>query len=129
MTNVSDEALEARLRKARNLSMLRRRLEPVVLRRERSLIADQLPERVEQQRDVELTPKQQVLHDEALGVAARLAHIARRRPLTPSEEKRLLSSLATARRACDAAGLVDGETEGSPKLTELERLLPTPGLG
>jgi len=107
----------------RNLSALRRRLEPVVLRRERSLVADQLPERVEQQRDVELTPKQQLLHDEALSVAARLAHIARRRPLTPSEEKRMLSSLATARRACDAAGLVDGETVGSPKLAELERLL------
>ena len=107
----------------RNLSALRRRLEPVVLRRERSLVADQLPERVQQQRDVELTPTQQLLHDEALGTAARLAHIARRRPLTPSEEKRLLSSLATARRACDAAGLVDGETVGSPKLAELERLL------
>ncbi len=107
----------------RNLSTLRRRLEPVVLRRERSLVADQLPERVQQQRDVALTQRQQDLHDEALSTAARLAHITRRRPLTPSEEKRLLAALATARRACNAAGLVDGETVGSPKLAELERLL------
>ena len=34
-----------------------------------------------------------------------------------------MAALQQARMACDAAGLVDKETEGSPKLDELNRLL------
>lgn len=107
----------------RNLSALRRRLAPVMLRRDRSLVRDQLPERIEQRVDLELTPIQQGLHDDAVSNAGRLAHIAKKRPLTPSEQNRLLASLQQARMACDAAGLVDKETEGSPKLDELASIL------
>jgi hypothetical protein len=70
-----------------------------------------------------MTPKQVEYQDGALTAATSLANILKRRPLTPAEEKRLLSALQTARMACDAAGLVDGETEGSPKLDEVARLL------
>lgn len=107
----------------RNLSALRRRLAPVMLRRDRSLVRDQLPERIEQQIDLELTTIQQGLHDDAVSNAGRLAQTAKKRPLTPSEQNRLLASLQQARMACDAAGLVDKETEGSPKLNELESIL------
>lgn len=107
----------------RNLSELRRRLEPVLLRRDRRLVEDQLPPRVEQQLDVAMSSTQIDIHNEAMQTAAALAQIAKRRPLTPSEEHRLMAALQTARMACDAAGLVDGKTEGSPKLAELERLL------
>ena len=55
--------------------------------------------------------------------AARLAAIMQRRPLTPSEEHRLMAALQQARMACNAAGLVDKETKGSPKLDELKELL------
>jgi superfamily II DNA or RNA helicase len=107
----------------RNLSELRRRLAPVMLRRDRRLVRDQLPERIEQRLDVPLTPIQRGLHDDAVANAGRLAHIAKKRPLTPSEQKRMLASLQQARMACNAAGLVDKETEGSPKLDELESIL------
>ncbi len=107
----------------RNLSELRRRLAPVMLRRDRRLVRDQLPERTEQRLDVELTPIQRGLHDDAVTNAGRLAQIARKRPLTPSEQNRLLAALQQARMACNAAGLVDKETEGSPKLDELESIL------
>jgi superfamily II DNA or RNA helicase len=107
----------------RNLSILRGRLTPVMLRRDRRLVRDQLPDRIEQRIDVELTPRQQGLHDDALANASRLAQIAKKRPLTPSEQNRLLASLQQARMACDAAGLVDKETEGSPKLDELESIM------
>ncbi|MGA7982618.1 MAG: DEAD/DEAH box helicase [Chromatiaceae bacterium] len=107
----------------RNLSALRRRLAPVMLRRDRRLVRDQLPERIEQRIDVELTSIQQGLHDDAVANAGRLAQIAKKRPLTPSEEKRLLAALQQARMVCDAAGLVDKETVGSPKLDELESIL------
>ena len=107
----------------RNLSELRQRLKPVLMRRDRRLVEDQLPPRIEQRLDVPLTAKQRMLHDGAKQAAATLAQIAKRRPLTPNEEHRLLAALQTARMACNAAGLVDGVTEGSPKLSELERLL------
>jgi superfamily II DNA or RNA helicase len=107
----------------RNLSELRRRLGPVMLRRDKSLVRDQLPDRIDARLDVELDRRQRGYHDEAMDAAGRLAQIAKRRPLTPSEEKQLLSVLQTARMACNAAGLVDREAEGSPKLDELKELL------
>jgi hypothetical protein len=107
----------------RSLSVLRRRLAPAMLRRDRSLVRDQLPDRIDARLDVELDRHQRPLHDDALDGARRLANIMKKRPLTPSEEKRLLSLLQIARMACDAAGLVDKETVGSPKLSELASLL------
>jgi superfamily II DNA or RNA helicase len=107
----------------RNLAELRRRLAPVMLRRGRGLVRDQLPERIEQRLDVALTPRQQGIHDDAVYQAARLAQIMKRRPLTPVEQNRMMAALQQARMACDAAGLVDKETEGSPKLDELEVIL------
>jgi len=107
----------------RNLSLLRQRLTPVMLRRDRRLVRDQLPDRIEQRLDVEMTTKQCDLHDAAMAAAGRIANIAKHRPLTPSEQNKLMSALQQARMACNAAGLVDKETEGSPKLDELADIL------
>jgi hypothetical protein len=107
----------------RNLSELRRRLAPVMLRRDRRLVSEQLPERIQQRLDLPLTPKQWELHDAAMQAAGTLAQIAKRRPLTPGEHNRLMAALQQARMACNAAGLVDKETEGAPKLDELVNLL------
>ena len=107
----------------RNLSELRRRLAPVMLRRDRQLVRDQLPDRIESRLDIPLDACQQELHDAGIQAAGILAQIAKRRPLTPGESNRLMANLQQARMACDAAGLVDKETEGSPKLDELANLL------
>lgn len=107
----------------RNLGELRRRLASVMLRRDRSLVRDQLPDRVETRLDIPLDSRQRGIHDNAIDAAGRIALIAQRRPLTPEEEQRLMQALQCARMACDAAGLVDKETVGSPKLEELSRLL------
>ncbi len=107
----------------RNLSELRRRLAPVMLRRDRRLVADQLPQRIQQRIDLPLTEQQQELHDSAMSSAASLAQISKKRPLTPGEQNRMMASLQQARMACNAAGLVDKETLGAPKLDELDRLL------
>ncbi|OAI10117.1 helicase [Methylomonas koyamae] len=107
----------------RNLSELRRRIAPVLLRRDRSLVADQLPDRTEVTLDIAMTDKQQELHGSALQAASQIAQIAKRRPLTPGESNRMLAALQQARMACNSAGLVDKETVGSPKLDELARLL------
>ena len=107
----------------RNLSMLRQRLAPVMLRRDRRIVKDQLPGRITQRLDVAMTPKQIELHNAAMNAAGTLATIAKRRPLTPSEQNRLMAALQQARMAGNAAGLVDKETEGSPKLDELTDIL------
>jgi superfamily II DNA or RNA helicase len=107
----------------RNLALLRTRLEPVMLRRDRRVVKDQLPDRIDSRLDVEMTEKQMELHGDAMSRAGILANIARRRPLTPTEQNRLMAALQSARMACDAAGLVDKETEGSPKIDELADIL------
>ncbi|MCG6862757.1 MAG: DEAD/DEAH box helicase [Chromatiaceae bacterium] len=107
----------------RNLSQLRRRLKSVMLRRDRILVRDQLPDRIEQRRDVAMSPQQVEIHDEAVTTAARFAQILKRRPLTPVEQNRMMAALQRARMACNAAGLVDKTTQGSPKLDELVSIL------
>ena len=107
----------------RNLSELRRRIAPIMLRRNRSLVSDQLPDRTEVRLDIPMTPQQVELHGSALSAAGYIAQIAKRRPLTPSEQNRFMAALQQARMACNAAGLVDKETEGSPKLNEMVGIL------
>ncbi|MBW6453955.1 MAG: DEAD/DEAH box helicase family protein, partial [Methyloprofundus sp.] len=107
----------------RNLSELRQRISSVMLRRNRSLVSDQLPDRTEVRLDIPMTRVQQDLHGAAMSAAGLIAKIAKRRPLTPGESNRLMSALQQARMACNAAGLVDKVTEGSPKLDEVKRLL------
>jgi len=107
----------------RNLSKLRQTIAPVLLRRERSLVREQLPDRIQIRLDIPLTDVQRELHNSAMSAASSLANIAKKRPLTPSESNRLMASLQQARMACDAAGLVDKESVGSPKLDEVANLL------
>ncbi|MEA3642467.1 MAG: DEAD/DEAH box helicase [Lamprobacter sp.] len=113
----------------RNLSELRRRLASVMLRRDRSLVRDQLPERILTRVDVPMSELQQEIHDDAINAAAILAQIMKRRPLTPSEQNRMMAALQRARMACNAAALVDPELaqqrpgKSAPKLDELETLL------
>lgn len=107
----------------RNLGLLRRRLKPVMLRRDRSLVSHQLPERIVQTLDVPMTQHQRDLMGSALAGASELMVLAQRRKLTPGEEKRLLGALQTARMACNAAFLVDQVTPGSPKIDEMVALL------
>jgi len=107
----------------RNLDELRRRLAPHLLRRTKEEVKLQLPERIVSRIGVELTSTQRDLMDEAVAMAARLAALAEKRPLTPREEKQLMMAMQNARMACNAAGLVDKETVGSPKLDEFEELI------
>ncbi|MEZ4267616.1 MAG: DEAD/DEAH box helicase [Myxococcota bacterium] len=108
----------------RNLSQLRRTIAPVMLRRDRRIVSDQLPARVDQRVDVELTAAQRGIEQACLQTAGQFARIAKRRPLTPFEQKSLLAALQNARMACNAAQLVDPEsTARIPKLEELAGLL------
>lgn len=106
-----------------NLDRLRARIAPVVLRRRKEEVLSDLPDRLVSRLTVPMTRDQQDIHGEAEERAARLLAILKRRPLSPVEEQRLMRAFQRMRMACDAAGLVDKETRGAPKLDELERLL------
>jgi len=107
----------------RNLSELRARIAPVMLRRDRSLVRDQLPDRIETRLDVDMAPEQIRHHKSALAAAFTFKELAKKRPLTPGETHMLMAALQKARMSCDAAYLIDKETQGSPKLKEVAVLL------
>ena len=125
---------------ARNLSVLRERLRPCLVRRVRQDVLRQLPARTDTVIPVELTPAQAAEHAELELPIKRLAAIARRRPLTREEFLKLMLLLATQRvvsnglaqlrfeevwpslsgRTPDAALLKSLDT---PKLAELREVL------
>ncbi|WP_242394322.1 DEAD/DEAH box helicase [Anaeromyxobacter oryzisoli] len=107
----------------RNLDRLRARIAPVVVRRRKEEVLAELPARLVSRLTVPMTRAQQEIHADAEERVGRLLAIQKRRPLSPIEEQRLMRAFQRMRMACDAAGLVDGETVGAPKLEELERLL------
>ncbi len=109
----------------KNLSALRARVGPVLLRRKKEEVLLQLPERLEQTRYTPLTVEQAELEESYRSGAAQLLAIAERRPLTRQQQERLLACLLKARQACNAAELCDPKrkVKHSPKLDELEALV------
>jgi hypothetical protein len=90
---------------ARNLDELRARLAPVLLRRTRAEVLGQLPPRQDTTIPVDLTERQREAHDALNQPIAKLAAIARRRPLAPAEFLRLMSLLATQRMIANGVAL------------------------
>jgi superfamily II DNA or RNA helicase len=125
---------------ARNLDSLRARLTPVLLRRVRTEVLAQLPERQDTVIPVDLTAEQRDAHDELLQPIAKLANIARRRPLTQAEFLKLMSLLLTQRVIANGMAQLNFESTwpairnrpptaklieslGAPKLLELRELV------
>ncbi len=107
----------------RDLARLHERIAPYMLRRRKSDVETELPDRTDRQHFVKLTPKQQQVYDEHHEIVARLAAIAKRRPLTQQEQERLMMNLAMMRMVCDTTYILDPKTRDCPKLAELEKVL------
>ena len=107
----------------RNLEQLHRRLEPVMLRRRKRDVEDQLPERTVTTRLVAMEPEQHLRYQEYEARAAKLLALARRRSLTREEFDRLQQWLACMRMLCDTPYILDPDCRICPKLEELESLL------
>ncbi len=119
---------------ARNLSELRARLAPVLLRRTRAEVLGQLPPRQDTTIPVDLTERQQDAHDELNQPIAKLARVAQRRPLAPPEFLRLMSLLATQRMIANGLALREFAAtwpglRGRPPGTAVLESLDAPKLG
>lgn len=107
----------------RNLDQLHARVKPSMLRRRNADVEAQLPERTERNFFVPLSPEQKNRYDDHEAQVARLASIARRRPLTQQESEKLQRELAMMRMVCDTNYILDHEERTCPKLGELEKIL------
>ncbi len=103
------------------LDELRARLAPVLLRRTRETVAQQLPPRSTEIVRITPTAEQMEIHDASM---RKVAQIVRKPYLTEMDLLRLRKALLCCRMAADSTFLVDKQPPGySSKLVELDALL------
>jgi superfamily II DNA or RNA helicase len=108
----------------RNLDRLGKTLEPVLLRRQKKEVLDQLPERLDKNFFVPMTAAQKNLHEENREIVARIVHKWRTyRFLSEADQRRLMIALQNMRMACDSTYLLDHNTDSGVKADELATLL------
>jgi superfamily II DNA or RNA helicase len=104
----------------RNLDRIREKLAPILLRRTRSEVLSQLPERTDSIRYVELTDAQRRPYEEQ---QINLARLLARPVLTDLDRKRVLACIVNMRLVCDSTYLFDKETNICPKLDEFAEII------
>ncbi len=121
--NVTDEQT-GRVVGYKNLGRISSTLRPILLRRNRKKVLDQLPDRTEKNFLVPMTSEQWEIHEDNRRTVAALASKWRKNGfLTETQRHILMTSLQRMRMACDNAFLVDRENVSGPKLDELATLL------
>ncbi|MEM6261012.1 MAG: DEAD/DEAH box helicase [Bacteroidota bacterium] len=103
-----------------NLQELKERLKPILLRRTKREVIDDLPNVTQIDVPVAMHFDQAMMHT---GYAKGVAQIIRKKFLTPYDFNKLMMLLNKMRMVCDSTFLVDGETNISPKLDELKHIL------
>ena len=109
----------------KNLDKLVQRISAVMLRRRKEDVEQNLPGRTIKTYFTPMTEEQANIHEDYGKIVARTASIAKRRPLSPDEFKRLQRSLACMRMVCDTPQILDPDRSYEcPKLEELKRVVP-----
>ena len=107
-----------------NLNAISKTLEPILLRRTKKEVLQQLPERMDKNFFVPMTPEQMKHHEEHRETVARVVSKWRRyKFLSEADQRRLMIALQYMRMACDNTYLLDQKTRFGPKLDELATLL------
>ena len=106
-----------------NLSDLRERLKPLMLRRRKADVEAQLPGRTVKNYFVAMAEEQRLRYEDYHAPARQLIAKSHRRPLTQAEFDRLQLLLGCMRMVCDSPAILDPVCRISPKLEELERIL------
>jgi hypothetical protein len=107
----------------RNLADLRARLQPVLLRRRKSDVEDQLPGRTIKTYFVPMAAEQASRYEDYHYPARQLIAKSHHRPLSPKEFEKLQMLLACMRMICDTPAILDPDCRISPKLEEMEGIL------
>jgi SNF2 family DNA or RNA helicase len=95
-------------------------LAPILLRRKKAEVLDQLPERLDKNLFVPMTPLQLQLHTENREIVARIVAKWRRyKFLSEADKQRLMMALQNMRMACDSSYLLDPNTNQGFKAAEL----------
>jgi SNF2 family DNA or RNA helicase len=108
----------------KNLNELGKSLETVMIRRNRQEVLAQLPDRMDKNYFVPMTPEQISVHEEYRELVARLVNKWRRCHFLAEEEKqRLMMALQKMRMVCNSTYLIDETTNSGNKIGELETQL------
>src|SRR5262249_12995757 len=107
----------------RQLDKLHETIRPFMVRRRKNDVETELPERTVQTHFVPLSAEQQSAYEYHESIVARLAAIAKRRPLTQQEQEKLLRELGMMRMSGDTNYILEPTQRACPKLKELEKIL------
>jgi superfamily II DNA or RNA helicase len=106
------------------LDRIGKTLEPILIRRQKKQVLDQLPERLDKNFFVPMTPLQQQFHEENREIVARIVHKWRTyKFLSEADQRRLMIALQNMRMACDSTYLLDHQSDHGVKADELATLL------
>jgi len=114
---------DGRVAGMKNLRKLHEKLQPVMLRRRKDEIRDQLPDRVDNNYFVNMTAEQLNRYGEYERLVSILLNTAQRRPLRPEEMERLQTHLNCMRILCDSVYILDRKITEAPKVDELMKIL------
>ena len=106
-----------------NLDKLSDKVSTIMLRRRKDDVEDQLPARTNKTLMVPMTDDQWRVHDDYRNLVARLAAVARKRPLRAEEFQKMQIYLACMRMSCDTLYILDDKHDACPKLEEIEKIL------
>ena len=99
-------------------------LAPIMIRRRKSEVLKQLPERLDQNLLVPMTEMQMLHHQENADVVAKIVQRWRKtRFLSDKDQRRLTCALQNMRMSCNSTYLLDQETDHGVKADELVALL------
>jgi SNF2 family DNA or RNA helicase len=103
-----------------NLQNLKKRMESILIRREKQEVFEQLPNVIQIDVYVSLSDEQAGLH---ASFARGIASILRKKFKTTYDWQKLMHLLTNMRMVCDSTYLIDKESHISPKLVELRDIL------
>src|SRR5262249_38593513 len=103
----------------RDLDKIGKTLAPILVRRHKDEVLQQLPERIDNNIFVPMTTLQRKHHTENMEIVARIVYKWRRyRFLSEADQRRLMIALLRMRMACDNSYLVDHVSDEGPKANE-----------
>ncbi len=108
----------------RDLDRIGKTLAPILIRRQKKQVLEQLPERLDKNFFVPMTPHQVTHHEENRDMVGRIVQRWKRMGfLSEADQRRLMIGLQNMRMSCDSTYLLDRVTDFGVKADELATLL------